>query len=93
MCYGRGGNSYLLNSDMRAPRSQRIVLYRTQEQSRDGMTKTDGSEVDSPAKRLEHETEWIYCEVKDRRFVGHGGPFMLQKILETFLAWAREGSR
>ena len=39
-------------------------------------------------KRVEHETEWIHCRVRDGKFEGHGGPFMLEEILRVFLAWA-----
>ena len=39
-------------------------------------------------QRLEHETDWIHCRVRDGKFEGHGGPFMLEEILRVFLAWA-----
>ena len=39
-------------------------------------------------QRLEHETDWIHCRVRDNKFEGHGGPFMLDEILQTFLTWA-----
>jgi len=41
-------------------------------------------------QRLEPETDWIHCRVKDGKFEGHGGPFMLEEILKIFLAWAAE---
>ena len=41
-------------------------------------------------QRLEHETDWIHCRVRDGKFEGHGGPFMLDEILKIFLAWAAE---
>jgi len=41
-------------------------------------------------QHLEHETDWIHCRVKDGKFEGHGGPFMLEEILKIFLAWAAE---
>lgn len=41
-------------------------------------------------QRLEPETDWIHCRVRDGKFEGHGGPFMLEEILKTFLAWAAE---
>jgi hypothetical protein len=40
--------------------------------------------------RIEHETDWISCRIKDGNFEGHGGPFMLEEILKIFLAWAEE---
>ena len=42
----------------------------------------------SDVQRLEHETDWIHCRVRDGKFEGHGGPFMLEEILKVFLAWA-----
>ncbi len=39
-------------------------------------------------QRLEHDKEWIYCEVRDQKFEGRGGPFMLEEILRTFVEWA-----
>jgi hypothetical protein len=33
---------------------------------------------------------WIHCRVKENKFRGSGGPFMLTRILETFLQWANE---
>ena len=41
-------------------------------------------------QRLEHETDWIVCQVKAGKFEGDGGPFMLEEILRVFLTWARE---
>jgi hypothetical protein len=40
--------------------------------------------------RLDLEREWISCEVKDGRFEGAGGPYMLEEILQRFLQWASE---
>jgi len=42
-------------------------------------------------KRLEHETDWIHCRVRDHKFEGHSGPLKLGEILQIFLAWAAEG--
>ena len=39
-------------------------------------------------KRLEHETNWICCQVREGKFDGDGGPFMLEEILRVFLTWA-----
>lgn len=39
-------------------------------------------------KRMEHETDWIHCRVRDGKFEGHGGPLMLEEMLRVFLAWA-----
>lgn len=43
-------------------------------------------------QRLEHETDpdWIHCRVKDGKFEGQGGPFMLEEILRSVLAWATD---
>src|SRR5215470_11684319 len=41
-------------------------------------------------ERLEHDTDWIHCEVRDQKFEGRGGAFMLEEILRVFLAWATE---
>jgi hypothetical protein len=41
-------------------------------------------------QNLEHETDWIHCRVRDGKWEGHGGQFMLEKILWTFLAWAAD---
>ena len=41
-------------------------------------------------ERLEHETEWIHCRVQGGKWEGAGGPFMLEEILRTFLAWATQ---
>ncbi|MES2709793.1 MAG: immunity 53 family protein [Verrucomicrobiota bacterium] len=43
-----------------------------------------------PVERLGHKTEWIHCQVRDGKFEGHGGPFMLNEILQAFLTWAAE---
>ena len=39
-------------------------------------------------RRLEHEADWIQCQVRDGKFEGHGGPFMLEEILRIFLTSA-----
>lgn len=52
---------------------------------------TDTELVDRPfteVQRLEHETDWIRCHVRDRKFEGYGGPLMLDEILTIFLSWA-----
>ena len=41
-------------------------------------------------QRLEHETDWVHCRLRDGKFEGCGGPFMLEEILRIFLAWATE---
>jgi hypothetical protein len=40
--------------------------------------------------RIEHKTEWVRCSVRDGKFTGYGGPFMLEEILRIFLSWAAE---
>lgn len=39
-------------------------------------------------RRLEHETDWIHCQVRDGKFEGRGGPLMLDEILRVFLGWS-----
>ena len=39
-------------------------------------------------RQVEHETEWIHCEVRNQKFEGRGGPLMLEEILKNFLTWA-----
>ena len=41
-----------------------------------------------PIKDLAPTQDWLQCEVKDGKFVGHGGPTMLKPILRAFLSWA-----
>lgn len=43
-------------------------------------------------ERLEHETDWMVCAIRDGVWDGCGGPLMLDQILQTFLAWANERS-
>ena len=53
---------------------------------------TDTELADRPftdMQRLEHGTDWIHCRVRDRKFEGHGGPFMLEEIIGVFLAWVK----
>ncbi len=38
---------------------------------------------------LEPEQDWISCKIEEKQFKGAGGPYMLRKILDTFLDWAR----
>jgi len=40
--------------------------------------------------RPEPEADWIHCSVREGKFVGYGGPFMLEEILRVFLKWAAE---
>lgn len=44
----------------------------------------------SEIQRLEHKTEWIHCRVRNGKWEGHGGPFMLEEIFQIFLAWAAQ---
>ena len=51
---------------------------------------TDTELADRPfteIQQLEHETDWILCGIRDGKFEGRGGPFMLEEILKVFLAW------
>ena len=31
--------------------------------------------------------DWLVCEVKEKKFLGHGGPQKLEEILGIFLRW------
>lgn len=44
-------------------------------------------------QRLQHETEWIHCRIRDGKWEGYGGPFILEEILQIFLAWATESGK
>jgi hypothetical protein len=44
-------------------------------------------------QRMEHETDWIVCRVREAKFEGNGGPFMLDEILRVFLEWAMEARK
>ena len=56
------------------------------------LAETDLADRDYPEMRhnIEHESEWMLCRVADHKFEGMGGPFMLGKILRTFLDWAAQ---
>lgn len=42
----------------------------------------------SPIKiQRENENDWVFCSVKDGKFLGHGGPQNLTEIIEIFLNW------
>jgi len=36
--------------------------------------------------------DWVECKVEAEKFIGHGGPFKLQEIVEAFLDWAENQS-
>ena len=36
------------------------------------------------------ERDWLFCEVLEGKFRGHGGPLMLGSILRAFLEWAHQ---
>ncbi len=42
----------------------------------------------NPVRKLDPDLDWFRCEVKDSKWIGHGGPNMLRSILRTFLDWA-----
>jgi hypothetical protein len=55
------------------------------------LTDTDLAEQSfTEIERMGHETDWIHCRVREGHWEGDGGPFMLDEILRTFLAWAAE---
>jgi hypothetical protein len=39
-----------------------------------------------PCKMDAGESDWIFCEIKDRKFIGNGDPGKLKQILEVFLS-------
>jgi hypothetical protein len=39
-------------------------------------------------RRLEPEADRIHCRIRESKWEGYGGPFMLEEILRTFLSWA-----
>lgn len=38
------------------------------------------------------EKDWLFCEVKDKRFVGNGDPNKLKNILEIFQEWTLQNT-
>jgi hypothetical protein len=36
--------------------------------------------------------DWVECKVEGETFIGFGGPFKLQEVLEVFLDWAERKS-
>jgi hypothetical protein len=50
-------------------------------------TSLEGRAFDA-VRKLDPERDWLSCEVKEGRFEGAGGPFMLEEILQRFLQWA-----
>ena len=51
-------------------------------------TELEGKQFDEISD-LGHERDWIKCYIEDGKFQGAGGPRMLERILETFLTWAK----
>ena len=55
-----------------------------------------GTELESqtfePIQRLEHETEWVFCQRTETQFQGRGGPLMLDELISIFLRWAESSS-
>jgi hypothetical protein len=45
-----------------------------------------------PVVRQGGADDWIRCEVKDRKFIGHGDPTKLLEILTAFQEWAERYS-
>ena len=43
-----------------------------------------------PVIDIEPERDWVRCEVREHKFIGSGGPRQLERIISTFLGWARE---
>jgi len=41
-----------------------------------------------PADSIEDDQDWFVCQIKDKKFVGHGGPQKLNEIVEIFVKWA-----
>jgi hypothetical protein len=36
--------------------------------------------------------EWLICKVESKKFIGYGGPFKLEEIINVFLSWANENA-
>jgi hypothetical protein len=36
------------------------------------------------------DTEWIVCKLEDGKFIGHGGPKQLGRILQVFRKWIED---
>lgn len=51
-------------------------------------TLLEGKEF-APVKTEEVEGRWADCRVKDKKFVGYGGPQQLEQLLTIFLDWAK----
>jgi hypothetical protein len=41
-----------------------------------------------PADSIEDDPDWFICQLKDNKFVAHGGPLNLNKMVEIFVTWA-----
>lgn len=44
----------------------------------------------APIRETASERDWVMCRVSDGKFLGHGGPLALGRILRAFLDWARQ---
>ena len=51
-------------------------------------TSLEGREF-MPIKDMEPDREWLFCDVREGKFRGRGGPLMLGRILRVFLDWAQ----
>jgi hypothetical protein len=40
----------------------------------------------------EESEDWVNCKVKDRKFVGTGGPKKLEEIINVFVSWAKSNT-
>lgn len=41
------------------------------------------------------DTDWLACEIKERKFIGYGGPSNLAELIQMFFDWeaGQEGAR
>ena len=50
-------------------------------------TELEGKEFEEFQSDYESETNWIHCQVKDKKFTGASGPLMLENMIAIFLNW------
>jgi hypothetical protein len=50
------------------------------------------AEFEEKWSNRDHETDWLFCRVKDNVFEGHCGIDRLEEMLMVFLEWSRSVS-
>ncbi|QPB83510.1 rhodanese-related sulfurtransferase [Pseudoalteromonas rubra] len=51
-------------------------------------TELEKAQFDELKVNYDSESDWIICQVKDRKFVGASGPLLLDKMVAAFLEWS-----